>query len=83
MATEFPPVAVCTICGDITFDANAINQRCGRQPSGKRCKGVYGSALNDTDWKSCNFCDASGKQASGMTCEYCNGTGWRFARRNR
>jgi len=33
MITEAPPIAVCTKCGDITYQAERINQQCGRQPS--------------------------------------------------
>jgi DnaJ-class molecular chaperone len=79
MATPLPPVAVCTRCGDITYDAVRINQRCGRKPGGKRCKGLYRSALNKTDWAKCDLCKGSGRDA-GATCEACHGTGWSYVR---
>jgi hypothetical protein len=59
MSTEDPPVAVCTKCGDITYSAARINAQCGRQPGGRRCKGVYGSALGKDDWAKCGACGGS------------------------
>jgi hypothetical protein len=72
--TETPPVAVCTKCGDFTYDAAQINRKCG---TGKRCKGVYGSALNKDDWTNCNRCKNTG-QMFGATCLACQGSGWRY-----
>jgi len=80
MITEAPPIAVCTKCGDITYQAERINQQCGRQPGGKRCGGVYGSALNNDDWAKCGVCAGTGKSDTGRSCEACQGTSWRFVR---
>lgn len=83
MATETPPVAVCTRCGDITYRIEAINCQCGRQPIGKRCKGVYGSALNNDDWAQCAVCNGTGISKTGGSCAACQGTGWVFVRGRR
>lgn len=81
MATETPPVGVCTRCGDITYALDRINGSCGRQPGGKRCKGIYGSALNNDDWAKCDVCDGAGT-VSGATCPTCQRTGWSYIRDN-
>jgi hypothetical protein len=49
MVTDRPPVAVCTKCGGFTYQAERVNQQCGKLPGGKRCKRAYGSALNKDD----------------------------------
>ncbi len=79
---ELPPVGVCTKCGDFTYDAARINGKCGRQPGGKRCRGVYGSALNKDDWVTCATCNGAGR-VSGASCSACHGSGWRYVRRSR
>ena len=82
MATEFPPVAGCTKCGDINFQAERINQRCGRTYGSQRCSGVYSSALNFSDWIECPACDGAGS-IDGTTCPACQRTGWMFVRDRR
>jgi hypothetical protein len=77
---ETPPVAVCTQCGDFTCDAAQINNKCAQQPGGKRCKGVYGSALNKDDWKKCGRCNNTG-QMFGAPCLACQGSGWCYVRK--
>lgn len=83
MATTLPPVGVCTKCGDITYDAARINENCDRQPGGKRCKGVYGSAMNSDDWEKCGACDGLGRAGNSGSCSICQGTGWVFVRDRR
>ena len=78
--TALSPVGVCTRCGDFTYDAARINGNCGRRPGGKRCRGVYGSALNKDDWATCASCNGAGR-VSYATCPACQGSGWRFVRR--
>jgi len=75
--TETPPIAVCTKCGDFAYDAAQLNDKCGKQPEGKRCKGVYGSALNKDDWEKCGRCGNTG-QMFGAPCLACQGSGWRY-----
>jgi DnaJ-class molecular chaperone len=82
MATEFPPVAVCVKCGDISYQAERINQRCGRTYGNRRCGGVYSSALNSSDWAICPTCEGAGS-TNGATCQSCQRTGWIFVRDRR
>ena len=71
------PVGVCRACHGITYRTDAINQRCGRSPQGRRCRGVFKSAQNDADWKECTACTGSGKYEARL-CPFCNGIGWHF-----
>jgi hypothetical protein len=71
---ETPPVAVCTECGDFTYDTAQIDRKCG---SGKRCKGVYGSSVNKDDWEKCGRCENTG-QMFGAPCLACQGSTWRY-----
>ncbi len=79
MGQELPPVAVCTKCGKFTNDAGAINQRCYVQRGGKRCDGVFGSTMNNTDWEECCHCAGTGDER-GNECPSCQGTGWGYIR---
>lgn len=80
MKTELPPVAVCTKCGHFSYSAGQIGEQCGLFPDGKRrCKGNYGSALNNDDWDKCGACDGTGMDSEG-SCRACQSTGWRFVR---
>ncbi len=72
------PVAICTRCGKRTTSAEFINQRCGNRVNGKRCDGIYGSALKPDDWKPCHYCGGSGH--TGEKCVACNGSGWLYQR---
>lgn len=76
------PAAVCTVCGAYTRDVNSINQQCGHKPDGKRCKGTYGGAQQDSDWEECPTCKATGRTEAGK-CERCDGWGWIYARGRR
>jgi hypothetical protein len=71
------PVAVCRMCHGITYRTEAINQRCGRSPRGRRCRGVFRSAVNEGDWKECTACAATGKYEE-RQCPFCDGIGWHF-----
>lgn len=74
------PVAVCTVCGSFSFSPQLINQRCSERPDGKnRCKGVWGSALNEGDWQVCHDCGSSRNKGSSR-CRPCQGSGWLFVR---
>lgn len=74
------PVGSCTICRATTFNACRINERCSSTNDGKRCKGVYGSALNEGDWEECSSCNATGRRAN-KQCIQCDGAGWIYIRR--
>jgi len=73
------PVGVCKACHGITYRTEAIDQRCGRSPHGRRCHGVFKNASNHADWKECKGCAGTGKQDA-RACPYCNGIGWNFVR---
>lgn len=75
------PVAVCTKCGAYSRRVEVINQQCSERPGGKRCKGVWGSALNYNDWAECPTCEATGREA-GNRCSQCDGFGWIYVRRS-
>jgi hypothetical protein len=64
------PVAVCTVCGAVSHNASAINGPCGRMVGGKKCKGVFGSALNIGDWEECPSYAATGWK-EGRCCDQC------------
>jgi hypothetical protein len=38
------PVALCTVCGGVSYNGTLINQTCGRIVGGTRCTGVNGTA---------------------------------------
>lgn len=79
MGKQKQPVAVCTNCGDVVYKANGIHNDCGRTlADGKRCKGTIQSALQETDWLECPYCDGTG--STGAKCEPCGGVGWQFVR---
>jgi len=73
------PVGVCTTCHGITYRVEAIDQRCGRSPQGRRCRGTFANASRDMDWKECTACSGTGKYDA-RPCPYCRGIGWSFAR---
>ena len=74
------PVAVCTICGAVSYNPAGINERCGRMVRRKRCRGVNGSALNEDDWALCDECVGEGLSGNAR-CQRCDGAGWLFVRR--
>ena len=75
------PVAVCTVCHTYSRNVATINCQCGNKFNGKRCKGVWGSALNESDWEECPSCEATGNE-SNRECEQCEGFGWIYCRGN-
>jgi hypothetical protein len=54
--SQSKPVAVCSVCGTVSYNATLINGPCGRLVGGKRCRGVNGSALNENDWGFVSVC---------------------------
>jgi hypothetical protein len=69
------PVGVCRKCHGITYRVEAINQRCGRSPQGRRCSGTFANASRAANWKECAACGGTGK-AGAKLCVYCRGIGW-------
>jgi hypothetical protein len=74
-----PPVAVCTDCRHYSYNITRVNERCGQNIGGKRCKGVYASTVNVGDWGECTTCQATGR-VEGAPCDYCGGYGWLLKR---
>jgi len=74
------PVAVCTNCKAYTTNVTSINERCNKKYDGKRCQGVWGSAIAPNDWEECSTCHAAGK-ISESKCEHCDGYGWFYVRK--
>jgi hypothetical protein len=73
------PVGICSLCHGITYRTEAIDQRCGRSPNGRRCRGAFKNASRDADWKECTACSTSGTYET-RQCPFCNGIGWHFIR---
>lgn len=68
------PIAVCTKCGKYTSHAPSINNRCSNQINGKRCQGIFSSAISNSDWEKCPSCSGSG-------CDNCQKFGVVFVRK--
>lgn len=73
------PVGVCKVCGGVTYRLGFVNQRCGRGPQGRRCKGIFANASRAVDWKECLSCAGTGR-LDATACPYCRGIGWLLAR---
>jgi len=71
------PEAVCTRCRAYTREVQSINQRCPNHVGGKRCQGVFRSALGESDWEECPTCQTTGRDGNGI-CARCEGFGWNF-----
>jgi hypothetical protein len=84
MTNDTPPAAVCTRCGAILRRGaeHLINEQCAERPNGRRCGGVYGSALEGTDWQRCPICLGRG-EALIEQCDVCQRTGWVYVRDRR
>ena len=74
------PVAVCTTCHAYSHNGSKINERCEKQYNGKRCKGIWRSALSEGDWTECSVCNGTGREQE-APCNYCNGFGWKYSRK--
>lgn len=77
MSEKLPvPVSVCTVCHAYSRNHSLINYTCGSMINGKRCKGMWGSALKSEMWDECQVCNATNN-----TCEACNGEGWVYTKK--
>ena len=79
MSQREKPVAVCAVCGKYGYVLSVIGERCGWRYNNKRCKGVWGSAVNVEDWEECDICGGTGRGKKDA-CVSCQGSGWIFAR---
>ncbi len=70
------PLAVCNVCHALTNQHEAVNQRCHQVVNGKRCYGIFRSALTDL-WDECGSCQGVG-MAGTQVCGECAGFGWKL-----
>jgi DnaJ-class molecular chaperone len=70
------PSGVCTVCQASFNKHEALNHRCDKVLTGRRCAGVVKSAVN-TLWDECESCHATGKVGP-LPCRECAGFGWRI-----
>jgi hypothetical protein len=79
MSKRPKPVARCTNCGALSYDATLVNEECGREIGEKRCAGTKAREMRKADWKECQACSATGLARAG-NCKRCDGVGWLFVR---
>jgi hypothetical protein len=70
------PGGVCSVCNAPNSRREALNHRCDRVLSGRRCAGIIRSAVN-TLWDECESCHATGKIGT-LACRECAGFGWKL-----
>lgn len=68
------PLAACNVCGARTNLLEAVNHRCDRVVTGRRCYGTYKSGIIDL-WDACESCGATGWVGT-VPCTACAGFGW-------
>jgi RNA polymerase subunit RPABC4/transcription elongation factor Spt4 len=82
LTKKLRPVGVCSLCHAVTYKTETINQRCGRSPNGRRCRGEFKAATREVGWKACTSCEQTGVFES-RSCPFCNGVGWHLMRAGR
>lgn len=70
------PLGVCNVCHALTNLHEALNHRCDKVVTGRRCYGTYKSGMAYL-WDQCESCEATGAVGS-QKCSECNGYGWRL-----
>jgi hypothetical protein len=68
------PLGACGVCHGLTDKHEHLNHRCNQVVNGRRCYGIYKSALTYL-WDQCESCEASGKVGT-QACGGCAGFGW-------
>ena len=75
LASKLPhPLAVCDVCHAFTNLHEAVNHRCDKAVTGRRCYGHFKSGIGHL-WDACDSCNATGKVGS-EPCAACGGWGW-------
>jgi len=74
------PVAFCNACNEYSRDVAVINQRHTRTKYGKKCEGLFRSALREDDWERCPVCNGTGRVVD-KACDQCDSEGWIVVRR--
>ena len=70
------PSGVCSVCQAAYNRHEALNHRCEKIVSSRRCSGIVKSAVN-TLWDECESCRATGKLGV-LPCRDCAGFGWKI-----
>jgi len=70
------PSGVCSVCQAAYNGHSALNHRCDKVVSGRRCAGLVKSAVNAL-WDECESCNATGKLGA-VACAQCGGFGWKL-----
>lgn len=70
------PSGACGACQAAYDKREALNHRCDKVVSGRRCAGIVKSAVH-TLWDECESCRATGKLGV-LPCRECDGFGWRI-----
>jgi len=70
------PSGVCSVCQAAYNRHEALNHRCEKIVSSRRCSGIVKSAVT-TLWDECESCRASGKLGV-LPCRECAGFGWKI-----
>ena len=70
------PAEVCSVCQALSNRPIDLNHRCNETLSGRRCSGIYKSALTNL-WDQCESCRATGRVGS-QVCGNCAGFGWKM-----
>ena len=68
------PTAACNVCHALANGMEHLNHRCSNVVNGRRCYGLYKSAITFL-WDQCESCEAAGKVGS-QACSACGGFGW-------
>jgi hypothetical protein len=64
------------VCHGLSNQREFLNHRCNEVVSGRRCYGIYKSALTFL-WDACESCDSTGRVGS-LGCRECKGFGWKL-----
>jgi hypothetical protein len=70
------PLGVCSVCRALTNEKVYLNHRCSQTLHGRRCSGMFKSALTVL-WDQCESCGATGKVGS-QSCSGCLAFGWKM-----
>lgn len=70
------PLAVCSVCQALTDRRDNLNHRCSQVVNGRRCSGMFQSALTRL-WDECQGCEGTG-QIGTQACTECRGFGWKL-----
>ena len=70
------PAGACEVCHGLTKRREDVNHRCSYVVNGRRCYGIYKSAITFL-WDLCISCEGTGKVGT-QKCTECGGFGWKL-----